>query len=353
MPRTRSLAWSELKIGVLTIVAIGIAGALIFTLTGTRGFAWQRYTLKTRLTNVAGLAKGSPVRVAGVEVGSVKAVEFAGEQVDIVFDMRDDLKDRITTGSVARLGSVSLLGEGAIDITPSSSGTPIPEWGYVPSGKPPAQISDVTEQAASGVQEITGLVRDLRAGRGTAGKLMTDEQLYTEMNRFVAAAGDVTQTLKQGRGTVGKLLNDPRAAESLQASMANLEEMTRRINAGEGSLGSLMKDDAFAKSLNGATDNLRTLVDRLNRGEGTAGKLMTDPTLFNRLNDVTGRLSDLTTRLNELTTRLNNGEGTAGLLLKDKQLYENMNGAVNEVRALIAEIKKDPKRYLNVRVSIF
>ena len=68
---------------------------------------------------------------------------------------------------------------------------------------------------------------------------------------------------------------------------------------------------------------------------------------------MTGRLSDLTTRLNELTTRLNSGEGTMGQLLKDKQLYENMNGAVSDFRALMVEIKKDPKRYLNVRVSIF
>ena len=80
---------------------------------------------------------------------------------------------------------------------------------------------------------------------------------------------------------------------------------------------------------------------------------MTDPALFNRMNDLTGRLSDLTIRLNELTTRLNSGEGTMGALLKDKQLYENMNGAVNDIRSLMTEIKRDPKRYLNVRVSIF
>jgi phospholipid/cholesterol/gamma-HCH transport system substrate-binding protein len=353
MPRTRSLAWSELKIGVLTIVAVGIAAVLIFALTGTRGFTWQRYPLKTRLTNVAGLAKGSPVRVAGVEVGSVKDVQFAGEQVDILFDMRKDLRDRVTTASVARLGSISLLGEGAIDITPSSRGTPIPDWGYVPAGRQPAQFSDISDQASAGINEITGLVRDLRAGKGTAGKLMTDEQLYLEIERFVAAAGDVTRTMRQGRGTVGRLLNDPATANALQASATNLEEMTRRINAGEGSLGQLVKDDAFAQSLNGATENLRTLVDRLNRGEGTAGKFMTDPTLFNRMNDVTARLTELTTRMNELTTGLNSGQGTMGQLLKDKQLYENMNSAVNEIRALVTEIKKDPKRYLNVKVSIF
>lgn len=346
MPRTRSLAWAELKIGVITIGALIIGAVLIFSLTGTRGFFWERYVLKTRLANVTGLAKGSPVRVAGVQVGSVKEVQFVGEQVDVIFDMRNDLRDRITTSSIARLGSVSLLGEGAIDISPSSVGTPIPQWGYVPAGKPPLQIADITDQASRSVDEITGLVRDLRAGKGTAGKLMTDDRLYLELQQFVATAGEVTRTIQQGRGTVGKLLNDRKAADALEASLTNLEMMTRRMNAGEGSLGRLMKDDAFAQSLNGATDNLRTLTDRLNRGEGTAGKLMTDPALFNRLNDMSGRMNDLVTKLNA-------GEGTMGQLLKDKQLYENMNNAVNDVRSLVTEIKKDPKRYLNVRVSIF
>jgi len=54
-----------------------------------------------------------------------------------------------------------------------------------------------------------------------------------------------------------------------------------------------------------------------------------------------------------LVTRVNDGQGTVGLLLKDKQLYENMNGAVADFRQLLAEIRKDPKKYLNVKVSIF
>jgi phospholipid/cholesterol/gamma-HCH transport system substrate-binding protein len=58
-------------------------------------------------------------------------------------------------------------------------------------------------------------------------------------------------------------------------------------------------------------------------------------------------------RLDTLTTRLNAGEGTAGRLLQDKQLYENMTQAVAEMRDLFAQIKKDPKKYLNVKVSIF
>ena len=85
---------------------------------------------------------------------------------------------------------------------------------------------------------------------------------------------------------------------------------------------------------------------KLNRGEGTAGKLMTDPALFNRLNSVTERLD-------MLVTKLNDGEGTAGQLLKDKQLYENMNGAVAICDALIADIRKDPRKFLNIKVSVF
>jgi len=264
----------------------------------------------------------------------------------VTFQVNKEVRPRITTSSVATLGSVSLLGEAAVDITPSSNGTPIPEWGYVPSGKTAAGFADLTGQASEGIGQITQLVKDVREGKGTIGKLMTDQQLYDELHKFVATAGEVTRTIQQGRGTAGRLINDPKIANSLEASLKSLEEMTRRINAGEGSLGTLLKDDAFAKSLTGATTNLQTLTDRLNKGEGTAGKLMTDTALYNRL-------TSLTDRFDQLLARLNDGQGTAGLLLKDKQLYENMNGVVADLRGLVDAIKKDPKKYLNIKVSIF
>src|SRR5262249_15687103 len=158
-----------------------------------------------------------------------------------------------TTGSIARLGSVSLLGESAVDITPSTRGTPIPQWGYVPVGRAPAQFSDITDQASRGLDELSALLRDARAGRGTLGKLITDEQLYTGLTRCVSTAGEVTRGIQQGKGTLGKLVPDPQAAESLEASLKNLQTMTERINAGEGSIGRLLKDDAFARSLSDTT----------------------------------------------------------------------------------------------------
>ena len=346
MPRTRSLAWAELKIGLITIFAIVMATILVFLLSGSSGFFWQRYSIKTVLTDVAGLKEGAPVRLAGVDIGTVAGVAFVGDRVEVWMEVLEENRPRITTTSVATLGSVSLLGESAIDITPSSGGTSIPDWGYVRSRRPSASLSNMAEQASAGLDEATELFKDIRAGRGTLGRLFTDEALYQELTGLVSSAETVANNINQGRGTLGRLANDPAAARSLEASLENLQELTARIRAGEGSLGKLLTDDSLATSMKSATANLDTFTGRINRGEGTIGKLATDEALYNRLNSVSERLD-------KVVSDLQAGEGTAGQLLRDKRLYENMNGTMAELRDLVAAIRKDPKRFLNVRVSLF
>lgn len=346
MPRTRSLAWSELKIGVVSIVAMIMAVTLIFLLSGEGGFAWQRYSIKTVFDNIAGLKPGAPVRVAGMEVGAVSNVDFIGDKIEITMEIAEEHRSRITTGSRAVLGSVSLLGEAAVDITASSQGTPIPEWGYVPPGATPPSIAEVGELASASIEEATLLLRDIRSGRGTVGKLFTDDAVYRDVNALVQSANRVARQIANGRGTLGRLTNDPRLYNELADSVQDLNAITTRIRSGEGSLGRLLNDPALATSLTATTQNFEALSGRLTRGEGTAGKLMTDSALYDRINGVAQRLETLTTNLNA-------GEGTAGQLLRDRQLYENMNQTVGELRGLIAEIRKDPKKYLNVKVSIF
>src|SRR5262245_46322000 len=101
MPRTRSLAWAELKIGIVSIVALALAATMIFLLTGAGGFSWQRYPLKTTFDDIAGLNEGSPVRVAGVEVGAVSDIQFVGDRVEVSFDISKNMRSRVTTASRA------------------------------------------------------------------------------------------------------------------------------------------------------------------------------------------------------------------------------------------------------------
>lgn len=346
MPRTRSLAWSELKIGVMAVVAMMLAVIMIVSVGGAAGFSWQRYTLKTTFNNVEGLKSGAVVRVAGVEVGKVTGVELKGSGVEVRLSLRKENQSRVTTDSRASLGSVSLLGESLIDISPSSTGTPLRDGDYIKSTKPAAQISDVAGTATQGLTEATALLKDIRAGRGTIGQLFTNDELFKEMNEFIESANKVTASLNNRRGTLGKLTNDPRVYDELDASVEELHHMVRRINAGEGSLGQLLNDDHLARSLNAASANFEQVSGRLNRGDNTAGKLLTEKELYDRLDSTANRLD-------ELTRNLNQGQGTAGQLLHDKQLYDNMNDAANQLKGLIGDIRKDPRKYLTVRVSIF
>jgi phospholipid/cholesterol/gamma-HCH transport system substrate-binding protein len=346
MPRTHSLAWSELKIGLLTVFALAAAMLLIFLLSSSGGFFWQRYSLKTVFTNIAGLKTGAPVRVAGVEVGAVTDIQFVGDRVEVVFEISRDHQSRVTTTSVASLGAISLLGEAAVDVTASSQGTPIPEWGYVPSGPSAGSIAEVTTQASKGIEELTALLRETRAGQGTLGRLFTDDGLYMEMQSLVSAVETVVENINRGQGTLGRLTNDPAAAEALEASLQNVEAVTARIRSGEGSLGRLLNEDTLAQSLTSTTTNLDAITGRISRGEGTAGQLITERELYDRLNS-------MSQRLDEVMAGLQQGEGTAGQLLRDRQLYENINGTVTEMRQLVQDIRADPRRFLNVRVSLF
>src|SRR5436190_1658707 len=265
MPRTRSLAWSELKIGVMAVAALVLTALLVIAVGGASGFSWERYDIRTSFANVQGLKAGAIVRVAGVEVGKVTKVELAGTGVDVHLSIKKENQSRVTSDSLASIGAMSLLGEPLIDVSPS---------------------------------------------------------------------------------TTGKLTNDPRAYDDLQKALANLQDMTARINAGEGSIGQLLKDDKLAKSLNAMSANFEQVSGRLNRSDNTAGKLLTEKELYDKLNSTVNRLDELTKNLNE-------GKGTAGQLLHDTKLYDTMNSAATEMKSLISDIRKDPKKYLNVRVSIF
>jgi phospholipid/cholesterol/gamma-HCH transport system substrate-binding protein len=346
MPRTRSLAWSELKIGIVAVVALALAVILIVSVGGAAGFSWQRYELKTRFNDVKGLKSGAVVRVAGVEVGKVTEVALSGAEVEVLLEVKKGNEQRITTESRASIGSLSLLGEPVIDVSPAPNGTPLKDGDTIPSVPPRGELADTMEEAKVSLEQLSGILADLRAGKGTIGKLFTEDSLHKELNALLASTEGVMSGIRQGRGTLGRFATDPEAYNRLNASLDDLKELTRGIRAGEGSLGRLLKDDAFAKSLTATTSNFETLSGRLNRNDNTMGKLFTEKELYDRINALSGRID-------KLVEGLQSGEGTAGQLLHDKQLYENMNAAASELRALIGDIRKDPKKYLNVRVSIF
>jgi phospholipid/cholesterol/gamma-HCH transport system substrate-binding protein len=346
MPRTRSIAWAQLKVGVLGIVAVLLVIVVIFAVGGEGGFWWQRYPLKASFADVKGLKPGAVVRLSGKEVGSVRSVEFVGTQVEVGFELLKDVRPLVTNRSSATIGSLSMLGEPIIDLTAGPGGAPLQDWAYVPAAVSATSFEGLATSASASLHQLDALLADVRAGRGTLGRLVTDDALYAELQTFVTSASAVTRAMNEGQGTIGGLLRDRKAYDALTASLTNLQTVTTRINNGQGALGRFLNDEALGKSISGAASNAELITGRLSKGEGTAGKLLTDQQLYDRLNSMANRVD-------QVVAGLESGRGTAGQLLHDRQLYENMNRAVLEVRELIAEVRKDPRKYLNVRVSIF
>jgi len=346
MPRTRSIGWAQLKIGIIAIVAMVLASALILAVGGQGGFPWQRYPLKARFADVLGMKTGAVVRIAGKDVGKVVGVDFAEQQIEVTLEVSQDVRHLITDTSMASMGSLSLLGEPLIAISPGVGGTPLADNAYLKTSASAGALADVAASAGATMDQVRQMLTDVQAGKGVLGKLVTDEVLYAEFTTLLQSANKVATQVNSGKGTVGSLLNDPAAYNSMKASLDDLQAMTSKIQRGEGPLGKLFADEALAKSMTGTAANLETMTGRLTRSEGTVGKLINDSELYNRLDG-------LTTRLDSLVSGLSTGEGTAGKLLQDKALYDNMNQAATSLNELIAAIKQDPRKYLTVRVSIF
>jgi phospholipid/cholesterol/gamma-HCH transport system substrate-binding protein len=82
------------------------------------------------------------------------------------------------------------------------------------------------------------------------------------------------------------------------------------------------------------------------QGKGSLGKIVNDDQLYNNLRDASAQVRDATAKLNSNT-------GTAGRLMTDPALYDNLTGATADLRLLLGDFRKDPKKFLHVKLSIF
>ena len=126
-------------------------------------------------------------------------VELAGAGVDVDLSIKKENQSRVTTDSFASIGAMSLLGEPLIDVSPSTTGTPLKDGDIIKSKKPASQLSDVAETANEGIVEATALLKDIREGKGSVGKLFTDDKLYQELNAFVESANAVTASINKSK----------------------------------------------------------------------------------------------------------------------------------------------------------
>jgi phospholipid/cholesterol/gamma-HCH transport system substrate-binding protein len=325
MRRSPSITWDQLRVGLVIAVAALVLGVAIYKLGQSANLFHKRYELIAYVPDANGLREGGSVMVAGQLAGSVRKIEFLPVDADTTRNLRlilavdDAVRDQIRRDSRGKLRTLGLLGDKVFDITPGTPRARPLVDGDTVTVIQALDYEAVIAQASGAVNDMVALTRDLRVitgglvkGEGTVGQLLTNRTLYDQLNGTLGRANGMLARFQNPNGSVGRMLDDPTLYNRLVGVI-------------------------------GSTDSL---VISLKDSKGTAGLLLRDTTLYSNMVGIT-RGAD------SLMRTLTNGQGTASKLLTDQTLYDQLNKLVNDLSAMLADVRRDPRRYTKGMVKVF
>jgi phospholipid/cholesterol/gamma-HCH transport system substrate-binding protein len=351
MAQRKQLTWSELRVGLFVILGLVVLAVAIFYVTGAGAFG-PKYRITTYLPEVSGLAPGAPVKLDGVVIGNVDQVQLVAREHgkipdklhNIMVRMRIDrrFQNDILTDSNASLVTEGLLGNRYVNIQRGYTGTPIKEGQAVPAG----DVTDMMANFRALSGQVSDMLTDLRAGKGTLGKLMTNEEAYNNLNNLLVKGNQVVAGVQAGKGTLGKLVNDDQLYTKVDKGVDQINVILSDLREQKGTIGKLLYDPSLYDQAKKALENSNAVIGDVRAGKGTLGKLVTDDTLYTKMRDTT-------TNLETATSKLNKSDNTAGKLFNDPQLYDNVTKLSAEMRTLLDDFRKNPKKYLTIKLNIF
>ncbi len=291
----------EVIIGIVAIVSIAILVVGIDFLKGINIFKPTNYYYAT-YTNVEGLAVSAPVTLNGFKVGLVREISYEYDNPGhVLVEMSLNKELRLPEGTVAMLGT-DLLGTAAIQLIP-------------------------------GAGNNYHNVGDRLKGENKAG------MMDNVANEMLPAVGRIIPKVDTLLTSVNNLVADPALAASvkrLDAITANLEASTRQLNALMGTLPPIAANvNTISGNLAGASADIATLTAK-------AKDLPID--------SIADNINTLTANLRQLSETLGKDNSTLGRLINDPGLYDNLNATVASLDSLLIDIKKNPKRYISIKL---
>jgi phospholipid/cholesterol/gamma-HCH transport system substrate-binding protein len=295
----KDLGKTQLKVGIFTIVI-----ALLLLL----GYLWltnrldmrARQDLRVSFEDIAGLEVGDKVMFRGMEIGRVSSVRSSEERILVEARISHEIKLR--EGSRFLISDSSLMGGTAMNITPGN-GDGFLSLNKIQQGDPPSGIMNMMGKASGAVDELETLLSKLREEGSLLDK---SSSLLDDADAAVKTAGTVAE----------------RMGSDLKATLDSIDRLSASLNRI-------------------VTDNSGN-VDRLL--ESTPGTVL-------NINATLDSLRDLSGKLGQTVTGISSGKGTAGRLVTDDELYKRVLESVNNLDALVQDIKAHPKKY--VKFSLF
>ncbi|HEY2917361.1 MAG TPA: MlaD family protein [Candidatus Binatia bacterium] len=368
---------------MLVLIAIAVLIVLILNASGDLNPFAGKLHLRARFADANGLREGSEVRLAGVRIGKVDRIRLltatevgaapTEQKIEVFMTINSKIDgvpatDRIRSDSTAQQASPSLLGsEMMVNITPGTAlGQAVKEGDLLPatSGNTMSDLAtrgtDLAERLSKLSDQLNEVVKDVREGKGTVGRLFNDESLYNNLNATIRDAEELAQQIKSGKGSAGKFIYDEALYNNARDITLNLKNISDDIRAGRGSAGKFVSSDELynkvnriADRVNHSMDQIDTIVADVNAGRGTLGRLVKDEAIYNDARAAIARFNTTAERVDNVVAGAQRGEGTLGKLITDDQLYSNVNNLSSEGVKLLYDFRQNPKKYLTIKFQLF
>jgi phospholipid/cholesterol/gamma-HCH transport system substrate-binding protein len=345
-----------IRVGIFVTVALIIATVLVFLIGNRTNLFASKSEYEAVFEAVDGLREGSPVRIAGVSVGSVTSVHFTeGGQVRIRVSVVSRANDLIREGSYASVGSKGMLGDKLVDIS-VGEGQPLPPGSTIPT-EDALGIDDYMQIGGRILADVETTVANLRRASEPLGEPEFAEGLR-DTSRNMA---EVTRLASEGNGTIHRLLADPDLAANvgdlidnlrgasgeLEATARSVRSVAREIQSGDGTAHELIygqEGTRMVRNFADAAGEVATMLGTVREGEGTAHDLI----YGDAGNQLMANLTEASEDIKAITKDVRQGKGTLGALVQDPSVYEDMKRLLGDLqrndilRALVRySIKRD------------
>lgn len=297
----KKLIRKETVIGACVLIALAILFFGIEYLKGVSIFKPSNYYYVV-YENVNGLQVSAPVTVNGFKIGQVDNVELMYDNPGhVLVEISLDKKFQIPVNSKALISS-DLLGTASIIIDMSKDTAYYAPGDTIPGSKSSGMMDKVTDQLLPGVTDILPKV----------------DSILTNVN---------------------ELTGNP----ALGSTLKNVEELTSALNSMTKSLNASAKAvPEVIGGVNSVVTSVDSLVADLN---ALSSKLATAP-----IDSTVANFNKISEDIAVLTSRLKDPDSTLGNLLNDSGLYDNLNNAAQSIDSLLIDIRKNPKRYINIKL---
>ncbi|SRR5579871_6508155 len=361
MAQGKQLTWTELRVGLFVLAGAVLLAVVIFYVTGGEGIG-PKYRLRTFLPEVDGLTVGAPVRIDGVDVGNVEQIQIAklrpgqpsekDRNIEVDMRVQKSFQDYVRSDSSAGLITEGLLGNRYVDIDRGYVGRVLQNNEEIP-GREEKALKQVVERSADLMDSLSSITKqansvlsDVRNGRGSLGKFMVDQTAYNHLNSTLESIDHMMTDVQAGKGTLGKLVTQDEMYNRVDSVAGRVDSILEAVQNQQGTLGKLVYDAGIHESAKRLIDNSNALLGDVRAGKGTLGKLATDDSLFAQYKQAGANLASA-------TAQLNSNEATIGKFFQDPKFYDNFTGLAGDMRLLVGDFRKDPKKFLHVKFSVF